>query len=368
MAAAMALVLPSCQGQAIKDKGPAFYYWRTQLNFDTANAALAEQMKNQHLYLRYFDVDWSAGYEAAVPRGAIDLDYGVIQGWDKKTITPCIYITNRTFERLPETGMEELVSKVLRKVEQLNKSLVDQVFGYAYYDSLPDNLTWEEKSDIIDSLETAYAKKMTELQIDCDWTAKTRDRYFQFLNQLIAKSPELMITCTLRLHQYRDRKLMGIPPVEKLMLMCYNTGDPKKLNENNAILDAEVVKQYLKGKKYPRQLELALPHFSWGAWYRAGSFQGLLREFNPSASYVQLESNNRYRVSQDTVVGQDYLREGDLIRLDGPTAAQMQATLQTIKERLGRRFSRLAFFDWEYRKVKASQAELSTYFQTLQKN
>ena len=98
-------------------------------------------------------------------------------------------------------------------------------------------------------------------------------------------------------HQYRDRKTMGIPPVERVMLMCYNTGDPKKLAESNAILDAQVVKYYLKGKKYPREMDVALPQFNWGAWYRAGAFQGLLRDLAPSTpgteSYLQNDIMDR---------------------------------------------------------------------------
>jgi hypothetical protein len=116
-------------------------------------------------------------------------------------------------------------------------------------------------------------------------------------------------------------------------------------------LDANIVKQYLKGKKYPLEMELALPQFNWGAWYRAGVFQGLLRDLSPSTpgteTYLQKEEDNQYRVKQDTVIRQDYLREGDLIRMDGNTPEQMQETLKVIKEKLRGRISRVAFFDWE---------------------
>jgi hypothetical protein len=73
-------------------------------------------------------------------------------------------------------------------------------------------------------------------------------------------------------------------------------------------------------------------------------------------------------VKQDTVIRQDYLREGDLIRMDGSTPEQMQETLKVIKERLRGRISRVAFFDWEYHKIKENQVSLQAYFNALKKN
>ncbi|MDX2067311.1 MAG: hypothetical protein SFV55_02735 [Haliscomenobacter sp.] len=368
--ASIALALPSCQGQVIKEAGPAFYYWKTTLQFDTTDAGLADQMRSQHFYLRYFDVDWSAGYTSAVPTGVLEIRSA--QGWDKKTVTPTVYITNRTFTQIKEQDIPVLASKVARKIAQINEDLEGTVFNYSFYDHFPERLTWEERSDIIDSLKRNWSKKIVEIQIDCDWTLSTRDKYFSFLKFLQESAPDFAISSTLRLHQYRDRATMGVPPVKKVMLMCYNTGDPKKASETNAILDASVVKQYLKGKKYPLEMEVALPQFNWGAWYRAGVFQGLLRDLSPETpgteTYLQKEQDNQYRVKQDTVIRQDYLREGDLIRMDGSTPEQMQETLKVIKEKLRGRISKVAFFDWEYRKIKENQASLQAYFNGLKKN
>ncbi|WP_373550137.1 hypothetical protein [Haliscomenobacter sp.] len=366
----IALALPSCQGQVIKDAGPAFYYWKTTLQFDTADAGLADQMRSQHFYLRYFDVDWSAGYASAVPTGVLEIRS--TRGWDKKTVTPTVYITNRTFTQIKDKDILVLASKVARKIVQINEELESSIFNYSFYDRFPERLTWEERSDIVDSLKRDWSKKIVEIQIDCDWTLSTRDKYFNFLTALQGKAPDFAITSTLRLHQYRDRKTMGIPPVKKVMLMCYNTGDPKKMGESNAILDANVVKQYLKGKKYPLEMEVALPQFNWGAWYRAGVFQGLLRDLSPSTpgmeTYLHNEQDNQYRVAKDTVLRQDYLREGDVIRMDGSTPEQMQETLKLLQVQLRRRISRVAFFDWEYKKIKENQAALSAYFEALKKN
>jgi hypothetical protein len=101
-------------------------------------------------------------------------------------------------------------------------------------------------------------------------------------------------------------------------------------------------------------------------------FQGLLRDLSPDTpgmeTYLQKEEDNQYRVKQDTVIRQDYLREGDLIRMDGSTPEQMQETLKLLQVQLRRRISRVAFFDWEYKKVKDNQANLQAYFNALKKN
>lgn len=365
--AAVTLAVSCCQGQVIKNAGPSFYYWKTTLKFDTADATLAEEFQNQHFYLRYFDVDWSAGYASAVPTGVVEITNAI--GWEKKQVTPTVYITNRTFTQIKSEDIPLLASKVSRKIVQINQDLITNIFDYSFYDRFPEKIEWEERHDLIDSLKREWGKKITEIQIDCDWTLSTKDKYFQFLKVLQEKASDFNISCTLRLHQYRDRKTMGIPPVKKVMLMCYNTGDPKKMSESNAILDATVVKQYLKGKKYPLEIDLALPQFNWGAWYRGGVFQGLLRDLSPSTpgmeSYLQKEQNNEYRVSQDTVIRQDFLREGDLIRMDGPTPEQMQETLKVLKDRLRGRISNVAFFDWEYQKMKANEAQILADFKSM---
>ncbi|WP_449399704.1 hypothetical protein [Chryseobacterium wanjuense] len=59
-----------------------------------------------------------------------------------------------------------------------------------------------------------HLKTSNEIQIDCDWTAGIRDDYFKFLKELKKVSGK-EITCTLRLHQVKDKNLTGIPPVEK---------------------------------------------------------------------------------------------------------------------------------------------------------
>ena len=57
---------------------------------------------------------------------------------------------------------------------------------------------------------------------------------------------------------------MEVPPVDYGALMIYNTGDPRKWEERNPILDMRDVAPYLKRlDKYPRPLAAAYPVFHW---------------------------------------------------------------------------------------------------------
>ena len=125
--ASVLFFLSNCQGQSGKDAGPAFYYWKTRLDFTEKDAELAASLQQQHFYLRYFDVDWSAGYASAVPTGVLEIAYA--RSWDKKTVTPTVYITNRTFVQIKDHDIPALATKLVRKIEQLNEALEDNVFN-----------------------------------------------------------------------------------------------------------------------------------------------------------------------------------------------------------------------------------------------
>jgi hypothetical protein len=68
------------------------------------------------------------------------------------------------------------------------------------------------------------------------------------------------LSTTIRLHQLS----MPVPPADYGVLMLYNTGDPRKFNERNPILDLRDVMPYVKGlKDYDLPLAAAYPVFLW---------------------------------------------------------------------------------------------------------
>lgn len=279
--------------------------------FEPSDEKEIKYLEVKQMYVRCFDVDWSFGYDDAIPIST--LNYTDTKYDNKVEIIPTIFIVNRVFKHLKEKDYNLLAIRILKKIP--------------------------------------FRNGIKEIQIDCDWTGSTRLPYFKFLKIFKEKLRATQtLSVTVRLHQYRDRKTMGIPPVDRGMLMCYNVADPKKFETSNSILDQKIVEQYIRGKKYPLPLDIALPIFHWGVWFRNNEFKGILSNWGEkNASNTELYKagdSNLYKVKKDKVIGKKYLREGDLIRLDGASEADLEATMKLIKKRIRPRNCRIAFFDW----------------------
>ncbi|MCL1676688.1 hypothetical protein [Elizabethkingia meningoseptica] len=202
-----------------------FYYWRTKLELNAAEKKNLQQATVPVLYTRYFDIDKSAGRFQPV---------GVLTSTEKvsQKIVPVVFIMNRVWENITPEELNFLAEKTN---ELIKKITAENTF----------NTT-------------------NEIQIDSDWTAGTRDDYFAFLKKLKQVSGK-EITCTIRLHQVKDKKNTGIPPVNKGYLMCYATSSPLEDTPQNSILDVTTLKNYLSGTdQYSLKLDIALPIYSWG--------------------------------------------------------------------------------------------------------
>ncbi len=202
-----------------------FYYWRTKLELNAAEKKNLQQATVPVLHTRYFDIDKSAGRFQPV---------GVLTSTEKvsQKIVPVVFIMNRVWENITPEELNFLAEKTN---ELIKKITAENTF----------NTT-------------------NEIQIDSDWTAGTRDDYFAFLKKLKQVSGK-EITCTIRLHQVKDKKNTGIPPVNKGYLMCYATSSPLEDTPQNSILDVTTLKNYLSGiDQYSLKLDIALPIYSWG--------------------------------------------------------------------------------------------------------
>lgn len=358
-----ALAISGCQAQPVPVE-PSLYYWKTTLDFGAADREQAKKLGLTTLYVRYFDVDWNSGYGAAVPVGTLKWNYDTPSAaWKDLTIIPTVFITNRTFSKVSAGEVEVLAEKTSQKIQQLSEQLAEQMLWNAY--EMDEDEEWEAAGRRQDSIKQAWLGRIKEVQIDCDWTASTKERFFQFLEALKRQDPNLSLSCTLRLHQYRDREQSGIPPVDRAILMCYNTGNIRNVSEDNAILDSRVVSQYLQGKAYPLPLDAALPLFSWGVWFRGETYQGLLQGWDEAyvqkQDFLTRDSKNRYRVLKDTVVGPDYLREGDLVRVDGPAQPEVEKSVQLLKTVVSGNQARLVFFDWNLQNIRSHEQAIRTY-------
>ena len=215
----LVLMVTSCQQREHLAEGNAVYYWRTDFRLDSTERAFLSLYNINKVYCRYFDVVMNEE-QGPVPNATITFSDSLPIGVE---MIPTIYITEDCMHQAPK-GLAE---KLVKRIQQMN-----------------------ETNDI---------KGVQEIQIDCDYTAKSRKVYYQFLKEVKSAWKQRLST-TIRLHQLS----MEEPPVDYGALMLYNTGDPRKWTERNPILDARDVYPYVRRlDDYPLPLAAAYPVFSW---------------------------------------------------------------------------------------------------------
>lgn len=347
------------------DNVRSFYYWKTAFRADSMDIRLADSLNVQHFYLRYFDVDWSPTREQAIPVGDNEQQtyyYYNSGSYLPASTTPVVYITNKVFENTPSDKLADLAGKISRRVDKMSQRLSE---SYAYLQlnnvRTPSGDDWTRYYAYRDSLKTVYQalyiNNIKDIQIDCDWTASTRDKYFEFLKLFKKLTPGYQVTCTVRLWQYKNTDLAGVPPVDGGMLMCYNFQNPADYKINNSIADIPTLKTYLGAKKYPLHLDLALPVFAWGVLFHNQACKGLVRnaleqDYIDNAKTFEPLDNHRYRFKRDTVIGDAYMRIGDEVRLETVSPSVLSDMANLLQRELQLDHSRIALFSWDAPQLK----------------
>lgn len=201
-------------------EGNAVYYWRTDLRLDSAEKAFLKQYDIKKVYCRYFDVVINDTAVGPVPNATIAFSDNLPEDVE---IVPTVYITENCMHK----SYPGLAEKLVKRIVQMN-----------------------ETNDI---------SNVREIQIDCDYTSRSRKTYYLFLED-VKRLWGGTVSTTIRLHQLS----MEAPKVDYGVLMIYNTGDPRKFMERNPILDLRDVMPYLKRlDDYPLPLAAAYPVYQW---------------------------------------------------------------------------------------------------------
>lgn len=273
---------------------PGFYYWKTKFQLSPYEEERLRATNTQDLYVRFFDVDWEESMGDATPLAIVRFPQdGAPAGY---RITPVVFITNRTLQHLSDTGVSSIIAANIGR--------------------LLAHLSKQAKLD-----ET----KISEVQIDCDWTTQTRETYFALLEKL-KQQPFFSgkkISATIRMHQIKFPEKSGVPPVDKGLLMVYNMGNTQESGEHNSILDLAEAKKYLSHLEgYPLRLDVALPLFSWCLLFEEGRFAGILRDLDPDALkdnpiFVE-QGPNTYRCVKDTIWNDYIFKRHVVVRTEKP--------------------------------------------------
>ncbi len=284
-------VLAACGSPSPQPIEPAFYYWETSLNISPDERGLLDSLGCKKLYIKIMDIGRNAVTGEIEPYAMIELSDTT--GLGGREIIPTVFITNEVFQNISEERIEWLASKI-------------------------PFLPWAGGGGI---------------QFDCDWTPSTREAFFLFLKMMRSKLPSgTLLSATIRLHQYKFPQQTGVPPVDRGMLMFYNTGDVDEEGGRNTVFHPDDALKYLDGapKNYPLPLDLALPLFSWGLVFREGELWKIvpgplpLAEMRRSGKYVEHPPSEPFaaqlwEVREGTFLGGHYLRPGDRMRVSETT-------------------------------------------------
>ena len=220
MSLLLCLLMTGCSERQELTEGNAVYFWRTDLRLDSTEQSFLQRYHINKVYCRYFDV--VIDEEGTDPKPNATIAFSSTLS-DSIELIPTVYITENCMHQ-KHPGLAE---KIVKRIRQMN-----------------------ETNDI---------KHVSEIQIDCDYTSKSRKNYYQFLDEVKEAWGQTLST-TIRLHQLP----MEAPPVDYGVLMIYNTGDPRKWEERNPILDIRDVQPYLKQlDSYPLPLAAAYPVYQW---------------------------------------------------------------------------------------------------------
>jgi len=313
----------SCETSPREEVNPAFYYWKTHVTLSETEREYVTDLGVKKLYIKFFDVDWQNN--AAVPLASATFDKDSLPSVE---IIPTVFITNRTLLNTHSSELQALADKIGAKLKRLTKKLPDH--------------------------------SIREWQFDCDWSGKTRDKYFELLHWLRKQvdSPNFSLSATIRLHQIKYFEKTGVPPVDRGMLMFYNMDNVKRFDTRNSILDIEVAKKYLVNfDSYPLELDIALPIFSWGVVKRNGKMVFLINnlttaDVQDTSRFVQTDARHT-QVIKSTYVDGYYLYKDDIIRVEQVPIEALQESAILLNKRIQTEKLSVAFYHLDQKTIKS---------------
>jgi len=254
-------------------------------NIDVEQKALRDEQIST-LYVKFFDVDWHYSSKRALPLAQIQF---ADQPDHSLRLIPVVFITNRCLVEVDSLAIAPLAGNISLLLEKIAA--------------------------------TNHLENLTEVQVDCDWTDKTRDKYFHLLRELRQRPffAHKLLSATIRLFQAKYKQIAGVPPVDKGLLMAYNMGNLKNPAIANSILDPNEMNKYISDiDNYPLPLDLALPLFSWLVWFNSdNSYKGLVHDYDlPSLEGLPVEKkgDTRFLFTRDIDTLGFSFQKGDVLR------------------------------------------------------
>lgn len=308
----ISLTFLSCKDSAslTNEGGNSIYYWRTTFSLNDSEEKFLREHDVKKIYMRFFDVDWAypaKNGEDVTPEATIRFNDTIPVGID---IVPTVYITTSAMEKM-QTKEGEYAEKIYKRVNAICKQ---------------NNIAFNE------------------IQFDCDWTKGTRQPFFRLCEAMKeCMDSTQTLSSTIRLHQL----IQAPPPVDKGVLMVYNTGNLMEMTSENSIFSRNDIEPYLRDNRlaeYPLALDVAYPTYGWSVVFHSGEdkyyFDRIMRRTDFS-SYSQLkavckniyEATAEINFSPDSEVW-DKVYTGYRIRVERPTAKEILEVKELIEQQL----------------------------------
>ncbi|MHC0446754.1 hypothetical protein ACWA1F_15185 [Flavobacterium sp. 3-218] len=269
-----------------------------------------DENKVQKLYVRYFDIELHPESNFPIPISPVRF----LENPKEYTIVPVVFIQNKVMLQ-PHLDVNDLAQKTFDFIEQINS-----------------------KNQI----------SCQEIQIDCDWTLKSKENYLKFI-EVFKKLSNKKLSATIRLHQVKYFKKTKIPNVDSGVLMYYNMGSiaPDSLN---SIYDKKVAARYLKSlKRYPLHLDFAFPIYSWGVHIRNNKVIGLRSKMNSAAleKDVNFEKTSPifFRVKKANYKNGVFYEENDLLKIEEIKTEDLKEMAEDLQDNLVEKPNEIIFYD-----------------------
>lgn len=283
----------------------SFYFWRTSFQLSQTEKDYLQELDVRKLYVRYCDVALKNG--EAIPVASVVFN----ESPENIDIVPVVYIKNEVF--LQNSDTKDLAAKIMDYIGQINR-----------------------KNNI----------QINEVQFDCDWSLKSKDHYFQFIEE--AKKLQPNLSATIRLHQVKYSKKTGVPAVQHGVLMYYNMGTID-VGDQNSIYDQNIAHRYIQSfSQYPLPLDIALPIFSWGVHIRKNQVTNLIggmRLKDMQNDHFDKLSDHKFQVTEDFMYEGRYLAKGDIIKIEEPSAKQLKEMVADLRKSIKNKPKEIILYD-----------------------
>ncbi|WP_107037460.1 hypothetical protein [Brumimicrobium mesophilum] len=327
----VAIITASCSKKTEVTRG--FYAWQSHYDVDEVkNQKLFQSFAGERLYLKMFEVTYDEK-SGAIPVSKTNTKLHN-EFMSNAELVPCVFIENEVLSKLSSIQLNELADNIIFLV---NKYVDNEVFQYS-----------------------AKNNTYTEIQLDCDWSKANQNSYFELI-KLIKEKSQKTVSCTMRLYPYKYRDEMGTPPVDRIMLLCYNLLNPTKNTDKNSILEIEELKKYIDfDTPYPVPVDVALPAYSSG--YRfdqqrfAGIFHAVPENFEEIA--VATKDNLHFIVKEDTSINHKYFRKGEKIKIERISESVLLEAAELISNHINQSEMNVVIYHLDHEEIYQYKHEI----------